>query len=108
MLYFCHETCKREVGIIIRYTKKLMEANNERAISIFVDIILVFTFLTTDTFAKGESYGNTRVRGHIRKNGSVVTPHMRTKPDKSKFNNWNTKGNINPYTGKEGTQDIFK
>lgn len=80
----------------------------EKLFSLFVGIFVALTFVSTDTFAKGKSYGNTRVTGHIRKNGSIVNPHMRTKPDNSKLNNWDTKSNINPYTGKEGTKDPFK
>lgn len=42
------------------------------------------------------------VKGHTRSNGTYVKPHYRTKPDSTVNNNWSTKGNINPYTGKEG------
>lgn len=42
------------------------------------------------------------VKGYTRSNGTYVKPHYRTKPDSTVNNNWSTKGNINPYTGKEG------
>lgn len=45
-----------------------------------------------------------RVKGHYRKNGSYVQPHKRSSPDYSKSNNWSSKGNYNPYTGKAGTK----
>jgi hypothetical protein len=45
------------------------------------------------------------VRGHVRKDGAYVQPHVRTNPDRSTFNNYSTKPNINPYTGKAGTRD---
>lgn len=45
------------------------------------------------------------VRGYTRKNGTYVAPHRATNPDKSKANNWSSKGNRNPDTGKEGTKD---
>lgn len=45
------------------------------------------------------------VRGHVRKDGKYVQPHRSTNPDSSRRNNWNAKGNANPYTGKAGTQD---
>lgn len=48
------------------------------------------------------------VRGHTRKDGTYVAPHYRSSPDGSKANNWSTKGNINPYTGKEGTVNPYK
>lgn len=44
------------------------------------------------------------VRGHKTKNGAYVKGHRRSKPDHSFGNNWTTKGNDNPYTGKEGSK----
>lgn len=44
------------------------------------------------------------VRGHVTKGGKYVPPHRATDPDKSKSNNWSQKGNVNPYTGKEGSK----
>lgn len=42
----------------------------------------------------------TRVRGGVTKKGVYRQPHYRTTPDKSRYNNYGTKGNSNPYTGK--------
>jgi len=50
----------------------------------------------------------TRVRGYKKRNGTYVMPHYRTSPNRSLFDNWSTKGNLNPYTGKQGTKDPFK
>ncbi|HUW81021.1 MAG TPA: hypothetical protein VMV54_09050 [Acidocella sp.] len=47
------------------------------------------------------------VRGHVTKRGIYVPPHHRTTPDKSKANNYGSKGNFNPYTGKPGTVDPY-
>lgn len=44
------------------------------------------------------------VKGYYRKDGTYVRPHMRSDPDGNFENNWSTKGNINPYTGEEGTK----
>lgn len=46
--------------------------------------------------------GSVHVRGHVRKDGTYVQPHYRSAPDSSFYNNWSTKGNINPYTGEDG------
>ena len=46
------------------------------------------------------------VKGYTRKDGTYVAPHYRSSPDHSLSNNYSTKGNINPYTGKEGTRAI--
>jgi hypothetical protein len=44
------------------------------------------------------------VRGYTRANGTHVQPSFRSAPDGKFYNNWTTYGNINPYTGKEGTK----
>jgi hypothetical protein len=49
--------------------------------------------------------GSVRVRGYTKKNGTYVAPHRRTRPNSTRGDNWSTKGNINPYTGKEGTKE---
>ena len=59
-------------------------------------------------FGIGAHAADSRVRGHITKNGTFVAPHHRTTPDGSKANNFSSKGNVNPYTGKEGNQDPLK
>jgi hypothetical protein len=47
---------------------------------------------------------DTHVKGYTRKDGTYVPGHYRSDPDGNKANNWSTKGNVNPYTGKEGTR----
>jgi len=47
------------------------------------------------------------VQGHVTKNGTYVAPHYRSAPDGNKFNNWSTQGNLNPYTGNEGTHSPY-
>jgi hypothetical protein len=44
------------------------------------------------------------VHGYIRADGTYVMPYHRSSPDGIFENNWSTKGNINPYTEKAGTQ----
>ena len=46
-----------------------------------------------------------QVKSYTTKNGKHVNGHKRTNPDKAKSNNWSTRGNVNPYTGKEGTKE---
>src|SRR5579864_4969899 len=52
----------------------------------------------------GSSGGPTHVHGYTKKNGTYVAPHERSKSDGNFSNNWSTKGNVNPFTGKAGTQ----
>ena len=65
--------------------------------------VFVFSILTP-TGVEAAS----RVRGYIKKNGTYVAPHYRSSPNKSKFDNFSTKGNYNPYTGKKGTVNPYK
>jgi hypothetical protein len=55
-----------------------------------------------------ESSSTERVKGYTKKNGTYVAPHDKTTPDHDKTNNWSTKGNVNPETGKPGTVDPNK
>lgn len=68
-------------------------------------------------FARGSSYGKSSyspnysigrsdhaIRGYTRSNGTYVAPSHATNPDSTRNNNYSTKGNINPYTGKLGTK----
>jgi len=48
------------------------------------------------------------VRPHVRSNGSYVEGHYRTAPDSNPYNNWSTQGNVNPFTGKQGTADPYR
>jgi hypothetical protein len=52
----------------------------------------------------GSRSGSTSVRGHYRSDGKWVNPHQRSRPDRDISNNYSTKGNVNPYTGKRGTR----
>ena len=45
---------------------------------------------------------NVRVKGYTTRIGHYRQPHLRTTPNHFKFDNWSSKGNFNPYTGKKG------
>lgn len=49
-----------------------------------------------------------RVKGHVRKDGVYVPPHTRSAPNQSTRDNWSSKPNVNPRTGKSGTVDPYK
>ena len=42
------------------------------------------------------------VKGYYRKVGTYVRPHYRTAPNSTNRDNFSTRGNVNPYTGKPG------
>lgn len=43
------------------------------------------------------------VKGHTRSDGTYVAPHYRSSPDSSRYNNYSSQGNSNPYTGQQGS-----
>ena len=46
----------------------------------------------------------TTVRGYTRADGTYVQPHHRTNPNTTRNDNWTTRPNVNPYTGRIGTR----
>lgn len=50
---------------------------------------------------------DTHVNGYYRSNGTYVQPHYRSDSNDTKLDNWSTQGNVNPYTGKQGTKDPY-
>jgi hypothetical protein len=47
-------------------------------------------------------------RGYTTRDGTYVDPHFRTRPDSSPYNNYSTRGNVNPYTGQRGSVDPYR
>ncbi len=47
------------------------------------------------------------VNGYLKNDGTYIQPHFRTTPNNSMFDNYSTKGNYNPYTGKPGWIDPY-
>jgi hypothetical protein len=70
-------------------------------------IFTLALFITILAFAQASFARDTYVQGYTRKDGTYVQPHYRTKADNSQFNNYSTKGNVNPYNGKAGTVDPY-
>jgi len=46
------------------------------------------------------------VRGYTTRRGTYVAPHTRSLPNHTGTDNYSSKGNINPYTGKVGTRSV--
>ena len=64
--------------------------------------ILAMTFIfASPVFAVDEHY----VDGYTKQNGTYVVPHMQTNSNNTKNDNWSSQGNVNPYTGKDGTKN---
>lgn len=65
---------------------------------------IVFT-LTGQVLSKGTTV---KVKPYFKpKSGIVVPPSYRSSPNNKKWDNWNSKGNINPYTGKKGIKNPY-
>ena len=44
------------------------------------------------------------VRPYVRRDGRLIPPHWRSNPNREWQDNWSTKPNVNPYTGREGSR----
>jgi hypothetical protein len=69
--------------------------------------ILLLNLLLTLSFPV-YSVGNHRVKGYTKKDGTYVQSHRQTNPNKTQRDNWSSKPNTNPYTGKDGTREPKK
>jgi len=67
-------------------------------------LILAFVFLITIN----PCFADTRVRGYMRRNGTYVQPYEKTSPNNNRYDNYSTKGNNNPYTGKKGYESPYR
>ena len=65
--------------------------------SIIFGLLAGFMFI-----ASNPSFADVYVNGYYKGNGTYVQPHYRSDPNSSRLDNWSTRGNINPYTGKRG------
>jgi hypothetical protein len=65
---------------------------------------LIWTFCLINLFSQN---ADVFVNGYFRRNGSYIPPHFRTTPNNSLFDNYSTRGNYNPYTGKPGWIDPY-
>lgn len=70
-----------------------------KKISLIVALIVLIGFVSIALAA------DVYVRPYYRSDGTYVQGHYRTAPDNSRWNNYSTKGNVNPYTGERGYED---
>lgn len=64
--------------------------------------ILILLFLSQ--FIYSQSRSDEKVKTYRKKSGTIVYSHKRTNKDNTDRNNYSTKPNYNPYTGKKGTK----
>lgn len=79
-----------------------------------IALLALLTFVSAPLLAKKDNSGGykahgssktTNVRGYTKKDGTYVAPHKRTYPNGTQRDNWTSKPNQNPYTGKDGTKE---
>lgn len=68
----------------------------------------LFIILTMIAIGSSASARDVFVNGYVRQNGTYVQPHMRTAPNNNAFDNYSTKGNINPYNGNAGNVNPYQ
>ena len=71
-------------------------------------VFIISTFFITPTFAQytgtGSNTKTTKVKPYIKKDGTLIKEHRRTKTNSYNLDNYKAKNNYNPYTGKVGTK----
>lgn len=78
-----------------------------KKISLASLLIVTFTFVFSIATPAVTSAA-TRVKGYTNKKSyKYVAPHHRSSPNMTKIDNFSTKGNVNPYTGKKGTKPLY-
>ena len=53
--------------------------------------------------AQGYHYTNP----YYRQDGTYVQPHYQTNPNGNPYDNWSTRGNVNPFNGQPGTRNPY-
>jgi hypothetical protein len=49
------------------------------------------------------AFAQVPVQGYYKNNGTYVQPYQRSAPNSTPYDNYSTKGNVNPYTNQPGT-----
>ena len=65
---------------------------------------IIFAAVLTLVSTPALTQSQTHVRGHLRSDGTYVPPHYRTTQNSTRNDNWTTRPNVNPYTGRVGTR----
>lgn len=71
-------------------------------------IIAILLAFVISLFSFNTVNASTRVRSYTKKNGTHIQSYRRSSPNRTKLDNYSTKGNYNPYTGKKGYASPYK
>lgn len=67
----------------------------------------IATFFVALCALSVSAIAQTYVKPHVRKDGTYVEGHYRSKPDSNPYNNYSSQGNTNPYTGQSGSVNPY-
>jgi hypothetical protein len=79
-------------------------------IKLAIALTLVVGGVTAAAARSGGLYGTGSnpsahtVRPYFTPKGTYVQPHLQTNRNRTQLDNFNTRGNVNPYTGQPGTR----
>lgn len=79
-----------------------MNISLKRIVFVTISVMAILIMMPTSTFAAS------RVRGYVKSNGTYVQPYFRSTPNYTRFDNYSTRGNYNPYTGSKGYTIPYK
>ena len=71
-------------------------------------ILAVLTAFVISLFGVNNVLAVSRVRSYTTKNGTYVQSYYRSSPNSTRYDNYSTKGNYNPFTGKAGYANPYK
>jgi uncharacterized membrane protein YfhO len=67
-----------------------------------ISLMLLIVLLVGGLSLASSVDASTRVGGYTTKRGTYVQPYYRSNSNSIKYDNYSSKGNYNPYTGKKG------
>ena len=71
--------------------------------TLLIKLLLIFSFFVVSINLYSQvNLKNHYVKGYFREDGTYVSGHYRTNRNNTNLDNYSTKGNTNPYTGKPG------
>lgn len=77
-----------------------------RAFVAVTGALIIFGAVTAEARGGGRSFGggSHSIRGHFRSSGTYVMPSGARNPNRTQYDNYSTRGNYNPYSGRIGTK----
>lgn len=73
-----------------------------------ISSLLLVVFVAAGLFTALSAEAAVRIKGYYKPStGTYVNPSYRSSPNSSRYDNYSTKGNYNPYSGKKGTKSYY-